>query len=318
MANFRITDLKPGMNTQNELYILWSCDIKKASNGKLYLDMYFRDSTGEINGKKWETSQNEYDLLQTSKLYYVNGRISEYLGSLQLTVLNMRLAPESIQNTISKYVQSAPFSAEDMLKKVYDYINAIEDKELHDLCKLVYDENKSAVSYYPAAKALHHSIMGGYLYHITTMLDLAKAMSTVYSNVNTDFLYSGVLLHDIMKLKELNSNEFGIAEYSDEGQLLGHIEMGICYLGEMGKRVNLSSNKETLLKHMILSHHYIPEHGSTKMPMFIEAELLHHIDKIDSRVYDFNKAYESLEKGQISEKFIFSLDRRVLLPDFEK
>ncbi|HXK72474.1 MAG TPA: 3'-5' exonuclease [Clostridia bacterium] len=318
MADIKITDLTVGMEIKNELYILWYNELKKASNNKFYMDFQFRDKTGEINGKKWDATPNELNDYNNAELYFVTGRVTEFQGSLQLNVSSLRKAPQQIQKNIADFVQSAPVSSDDMVNKVYEFINLIKDEELKKLCTQVYQENIEQIRFYPAAKALHHSVRGGYLYHITTMLDLAKAISNVYTTVNTDFLYSGILLHDIMKLKEMNANECGIADYSTEGQLMGHIEMGICYIGEMAKKVGLSQNKELLIKHMILSHHYIPEHGSTKMPMFLEAELLHHIDLIDARTYDFNKAYETLQKGEITERTVFSLDRKVMNPDFEK
>ena len=318
MADIKITDLTVGMEIKNELYILWYNELKKASNNKFYMDFQFRDKTGEINGKKWDATPNELNDYNNAELYFVTGRVTEFQGSLQLNISSLRKAPQQIQKNIADFVQSAPVSSDDMVNKVYEFINLIKDEELKKLCTQVYQENIEQIRFYPAAKALHHSVRGGYLYHITTMLDLAKAISNVYTTVNTDFLYSGILLHDIMKLKEMNANECGIADYSTEGQLMGHIEMGICYIGEMAKKVGLSQNKELLIKHMILSHHYIPEHGSTKMPMFLEAELLHHIDLIDARTYDFNKAYETLQKGEITERTVFSLDRKVMNPDFEK
>ena len=318
MADIKITDLKNGMEIKNELYILWYNELKKASNNKYYIDFQFRDKTGEISGKKWDATVNEASDFQNAVLYFVSGRVTEFQGALQLNVSSIRKAPEQIQRNIADFVQSAPFSSEDMLKKAYKYMDYIKDEELKKLCVMVYDQYEKQIMYYPAAKVLHHSVRGGFLYHITTMLDIAKGLSYVYNNINTDFLYAGILLHDVMKLKEMNANECGIADYTMEGQLMGHIEIGICYIGEMSKKVGLSENKELLLKHMILSHHYIPEHGSTKMPMFLEAELLHHIDLIDTRSYDFNKAYETLDKGSITERAVYSLDRKVLRPDFEK
>ncbi|HOD94017.1 MAG TPA: 3'-5' exonuclease [Clostridia bacterium] len=318
MADIKITDLKNGMEIKNELYILWYNELKKASNNKYYIDFQFRDKTGEISGKKWDATVNEASDFQNAVLYFVSGRVTEFQGALQLNVSSIRKAPEQIQRNIADFVQSAPFSSEDMLKKAYEYMDYIKDEELKKLCVMVYDQYEKQIMYYPAAKVLHHSVRGGFLYHITTMLDIAKGLSYVYNNINTDFLYAGILLHDVMKLKEMNANECGIADYTMEGQLMGHIEIGICYIGEMSKKVGLSENKELLLKHMILSHHYIPEHGSTKMPMFLEAELLHHIDLIDARSYDFNKAYETLDKGSITERAVYSLDRKVLRPDFEK
>ena len=319
MGDIKVTDLAAGMDIKKQLFLLWNSDHRKASNNKYYMDFMFKDQTGEINGKKWDADPNEGSQYETGVLYYITGRVTEFQGNLQLNVSYITKAPEEIQKRIADFVPSAPFPSEDMYKKALTYIENIKDEQLRRLCYMVYRQYEEQLMYYPAAKVLHHSVRGGFLYHITTMLDVAKALSAVYKEINTDILYTGILLHDIMKLREMDSNELGIVtDYSVEGQLMGHIEIGICYIGEMAKKAGLSENKELLIKHMILSHHNIPEHGSTKMPMFLEAELLHHIDLMDARVFDFNNAYETLEKGAISERIVYSLERRVIRPDFDK
>ncbi|MFA7672687.1 MAG: HD domain-containing protein [Clostridia bacterium] len=321
MANIKITDVKiadmqEGYDFES-IYILWNVETKRASNNKYYLDFTFRDETGEVSGKKWDASANEGEYIKSGKLYCVKGHAVVFQGAIQLNIFEYKIAPLEMQQKIGDYVPSAPVSSEEMMKTVYQYCDKVKDEDLKKLVYSVYKEYEKEVMYYPAAKALHHSIRGGYLYHVTTMLKVGEALSGIYNSVNTDYLYTGILIHDIMKLKEMNSNEFGIAEYSDKGQLMGHIELGISYIDARAKELGIPEKKTMLLEHMILSHHYEPEYGSSKMPMFLEAELLHHIDLIDARVYDFNKVYESLEKGRFTEKQVFSLERKVLKPDFE-
>jgi 3'-5' exoribonuclease len=147
------------------------------------------------------------------------------------------------------------------------------------------------------------------------MLMAAEKISEVYQSVDTDLLYTGVLLHDILKLEELDSTELGIADYSIKGQLLGHIEMGIMKVDEKQRELDLDENTCLLVKHMILSHHEIPEYGSPKPPMFLEAELLHYIDLIDARVFDYETAYKTVMPGEMTEK-IWSLDRKVYRPGY--
>ena len=118
-----------------------------------------------------------------------------------------------------------------------------------------------------------------------------------------------------MKLEELDSTELGIADYSIEGQLLGHIEMGITKVDEKQKELGLDEKTCLLVKHMILSHHEKAEYGSPKPPMFLEAEILHYIDLIDARVFDYESAYKTVMPGEMTER-IWSLDRRVYRPDY--
>ncbi len=149
------------------------------------------------------------------------------------------------------------------------------------------------------------------LYHIYRMLHLSDKISQVYENVNPDLLYAGVLLHDLAKIGELESNTLGFSEYSKKGQLLGHLIMGINEIENAGRSLGISEEVIIILQHMVASHHYEPEYGSPKKPLILEAELLHYIDMIDARVYDFENALKNVDKGSFSEP-VWSLDKRKL------
>lgn len=314
MDGVLIKDLKDGMICDGT-YILKEVDVKKTAAGKTYIDMTLMDNSGEINAKDWNGNQNSVGRLVQGKLHRVNSKVTLWQGSLQMNINSITMSDEETQNRISEFVPSAPIPSAEMFEMVREFIDSITNEDMKKLVKSIYNENAEKLAYYPAAKALHHAIRGGLLYHILTMLQTAKKLKEIYYEIDLDLLYTGVLLHDIMKLKELDSNEVGIAEYSVEGQLLGHIEMGISLIDEKTKELNLSKNVSLLVKHMILSHHYIPEHGSPKPPMFLEAELLHYIDLIDARVYDFNQCYSTIMPGEVTDK-IWSLDRRIYRPDY--
>ncbi|MBG0765172.1 MAG: HD domain-containing protein [Tissierellales bacterium] len=163
-------------------------------------------------------------------------------------------------------------------------------------------------SFYPAAKSNHHSIKGGLLYHLVRMLRLGEKISQIYENVNTDLIYAGILLHDICKTEEMDSNEMGIvSDYTRDGKLLGHITMGVIEVEKAADKHNINDEVKVVLQHMILSHHYFPEFGSPKKPMILEAELLHYIDIIDARVYDFQDGLKNVENGEFSDR-IWTLD----------
>ncbi|MBN2851297.1 MAG: HD domain-containing protein [Clostridia bacterium] len=314
MDGVQIKDLKDGMICDGT-YILKEVDVKKTAAGKTYIDMTLMDNTGEINAKDWNGNQTTVSRLVQGKLHRVNSKVALWQGSLQMNINSINLSDEQTQNRISEFVPSAPIPPEEMFEMVRAFIDSIGNEDMKKLVKSIYNVNADKLKYYPAAKALHHAIRGGLLYHILTMLQTAKKLKEVYYEIDLDLLYTGVLLHDIMKLRELDSNEVGIAEYSIEGQLIGHIEMGISLIDEKAKELNLNKNVTLLIKHMILSHHYLPEHGSPKSPMFLEAELLHFIDLIDARVYDFNQCYNTIMPGEVTDK-IWSLDRRIYRPDY--
>lgn len=305
-----IKDLKQDENI-NGIYILRRKELKEASNKKFYLDLTFSDNTGEINGKLWDVTEDIFLSMPLNMLYYVNARVDCWKENMQLNIQKIRLADPDDQKKIDKFVPSAPISPEIMLKEVYSYSNRIQHDEIRRLVTKMLKDKEDRLIYYPAARSLHHSIRGGLLYHLYRMLHLSEKIKQIYENVNPDLLYAGILLHDLAKIGELDSNVLGFSEYSKEGQLLGHLVMGVKEIENAGKSLGISEEVMLVLQHMVASHHYEPEYGSPKKPMILEAELLHYIDLIDARVYDYENALKNVEKGAFSEP-VWSLDRRRL------
>jgi 3'-5' exoribonuclease len=306
--SIRISDLKSGQ-TVNGIYILKTAELKISSNKKTYLDITLADQTGDVSAKWWDSGESEYESLVKNKLYYINAHVDLWKEALQLSINKIRIADEEDQKCIQEFVPSAPLEPEEMLEEIYLYAAKIINTEIRAIVMQMLDEKEEKLLYYPAAKTLHHAIRSGLLYHMVRMLKTAEAICGIYQDINTDLLFGGVILHDLAKIGELSSNELGIAEYSKEGQLLGHIVMGIEDLDRVGRLVDASEEVILLLKHMIASHHYEPEYGSPKKPMFLEAELLHHIDLIDARVYDYQNATRNIQPGEFSEP-VWSLERR--------
>ncbi len=305
-----IRDLVQG-EVINGIYILRKKELKEASNKKLFLDLVFMDSTGEINAKYWDIEEALFTEITLNKLYYINAKVDSWKDNLQLNINRMRLADQEDQEKISDFVRSAPIEPDTMLNEIYSYLDKIQNDEIRNLVKKMLKDKKEKLMYYPAARALHHSIRSGLLYHLLRMLRLSEKIKEVYTGINEDLLFAGVLIHDLAKIGELDSDTLGFSEYSREGQLLGHISMGISDIDNTGRELGTSSEIILILQHMVASHHYEPEYGSPKKPMFLEAELLHHIDMIDARVYDFEDALKNVEKGNFSEP-VWSLDKRRL------
>ena len=144
------------------------------------------------------------------------------------------------------------------------------------------------------------------------MIMTAEKVCQVYDKLDRDLLYAGVLLHDMEKLHEINANEWGISDgYSFEGNMLGHIIQGIKVLDKQMKELNFPEEKAIMVEHMILSHHYEPEYGSPRKPLFPEAEMLHYLDMIDARMYDMQEALDATAPGQFSDR-VWTLDNRRL------
>ncbi|MEZ2075627.1 HD domain-containing protein, partial [Staphylococcus aureus] len=144
-------------------------------------------------------------------------------------------------------------------------------------------------------------------YHVLTMLRIAKSICDIYPLLNKSLLYSGIILHDIGKVRELSGPV--ATSYTVEGNLLGHISIASDEVVEAARELNIEGEEIMLLRHMILSHHGKLEYGSPKLPYLKEAEILCYIDNIDARMNMFEKAYKKTDKGQFTDK-IFGLENR--------
>ncbi|MFR2965516.1 MAG: 3'-5' exoribonuclease YhaM family protein [Anaerovoracaceae bacterium] len=260
-------------------------------------------------------SDSEYPALAAIKdkeIVKIKGIVVEWAGQLQIRVQRIRAAAPEDGQQMREFVKAAPEDPEDMYSYIHGAAEAMTDKDLRALCVKVLDENREKLMYYPAAQKNHHAELGGLLYHTKRMLMTGERVCQVYTNLNRDLVAAGVILHDMEKLNEIESEEDGIATgYSFEGQMLGHIIQGVKTLDKLTTELGFTREKAIMLEHMILSHHYEPEFGSPKKPLFPEAEVLHYLDILDARMFDMQDALESTEPGSFSDR-IWTLDNRKL------
>lgn len=307
----KINEFKVGDNIEG-FYLVKSMGVKTSSNNKTYIDFNLADKTGEINGKLWDSTKEDENQFTEGKLIKVRGIVSEWEGKLQLKIIKLRLSDKGDYLSLDDYIPKAPEESETMYKKILSYIGEIKNKDIHNIVSYILKENKDKVMFYPAAKSNHHAIHGGLLYHILTMLKMAEKLCEIYDLLDRDLLYGGIILHDIAKLEEMDSNELGIVSaYTREGELLGHIVQGIKNIEKVSEKLNTDKEITTLLQHMVLSHHYEPEFGSPKRPMIPEAEILHYLDIIDARMFDMQKTLENIKPMSFSDK-IWTLNNRKL------
>lgn len=308
----KIGDLKSGDFIQGIFYIKES-ELKTTTTNNKYMNFTFADKTGEVNAKLWDWDEDNASRFCVGILVKARGNIIEWQGQLQFKIDFMGKVLDSDNVKIEDFIPSAPYSGEAMFKFLFTVINEkMQDEDFKKICTYVLNQNKDALMIAPAAKKNHHAIRSGLLYHTSTMLRSALTLSSIYNFLNKDLLYTGVILHDMGKLFEMKQSETGlVSEYTVEGTLLGHIIQGINYIDQIGKDIKIDPEKILLIKHMILSHHYIPEHGSPKAPAFPEAELLHYLDIIDARMYDMQQAIDGTESGCFSER-IWSLENRAV------
>ncbi len=312
MKQFYAADL----HTQTEItdfFMVKSAGIKVGSNKKQYFDVLLGDKTGEVNSKKWDISDRETPVLAAIKegdIVKVRAQVTDWQGQTQLRIGRIRVSNPEDGLDISDYIKTAPERSEDMYDFIYKTADAMKDQDLRRLCVKVLSDNKDRLMYYPAATRNHHAEYGGLLYHVKRMLMTGLRVCEVYQNLNRDLVAAGVILHDIEKLNEIQSNEYGVSPgYSFEGQMLGHLVQGVKFLDRTCRELGFSEEKTLMLEHMILSHHYEPEFGSPKKPMFPEAEVLHYLDILDARMFDMEDALRGVAAGEFSDR-IWTLDNR--------
>ncbi|MEG0156466.1 MAG: HD domain-containing protein [Anaerovoracaceae bacterium] len=294
--------------------------VKMGSNKKYYMDLLLGDKTGEISGKKWDVADEEIEAARAivpGEVLKIRAQVTEWNGMKQLRVSRIRKTGKEDGIDITDYIKAAPEPAEEMYAFILDKARGLTDKDLCALCTKVLEDNKERLLYYPAASKNHHAEMAGLLWHIKRMLMTGEQICGVYTGLDKNLVFAGVMLHDIEKLNEIQSNEFGISDgYSFEGQMLGHIVQGIRELDKEMEALNFPREKAVMVEHMILSHHYEPEFGSPKRPLFPEAELLHYLDVIDARMYDMEDALSKTQPGEFSDR-VWTLDNRRLYKRLE-
>ena len=287
-----------------------SCERKLNKNGEPYLDMVLSDRSGEINAKLWKYDENLHGIYEVNTLVKVQGIITKFNDADQLRIDRIRKVNEADDVSIEDYVTSAVYSGEMMFNELICIADAFADEELKAIVKTILNENKEKLLYYPAAFKLHHAMRSGLLQHTLSIVRLAQSVCKIYPFVDADLLLSGAMLHDIAKLEELVAGETGIASgYSVEGTLLGHLVKGAMLIDKTAEKLGVSHDKAVLLEHMLISHHGDPEFGAAVRPLFIEADILAALDRLDARIVEVNNAVSGVETGAFSTRQ-WALDNR--------
>ncbi len=316
MKRFFVGELAPD-DEFVDFFMVKSAEVRLGANKKAYFDMMLSDSTGDINGKKWdigEDEEEELSVIRTGDVVKVKGKVNVWNNSKQIRILRLRLAETADESEydIRELIKAAPEPPADMYDYIYERAQQISDEDYRKIAVWHLEKYKDKLMYYPAAQSNHHAEFAGLLYHIKRMLMSGDKLCDVYTAINRDMVACGVIMHDMQKINEIRSNELGISDgYTVQGMLLGHIIQGVVCIDRYQKEVGMDEQKAMLLKHMILSHHYEPEFGSPKRPMFLEAELLHYLDILDARIFDMEEALAGVSKDGFSDR-IWTLENRRL------
>lgn len=277
----------------------------KSSKGTKYYSITLQDSTGTIEAKKWDVSPSDESILAIKSVVSVEGYPLIYNGS-QLQFKISDVEPVSNYN-VDDLILSSPVNKNELMDRFMSYVNDINDKQIKDIVTEIVFNKYDKLLIHPAAKTNHHEYAGGLLHHEVSMLDLAKAISSLYPTINKDLLYAGIILHDLGKIVELSGPI--ATEYTLKGKLIGHISLIQSDIVEAAKKHNVDDDTVTLLQHMVLSHHGKLEYGSPVLPLILEAEVMYLIDNMDSKIVMINKALKDVEVGGTSTR-IMGLDGR--------
>lgn len=275
----------------DDIYLVADKQMRTNRNGNLFLQIELRDRSGSISARLWNANEVLFRLFDEGDLIRVKGRVQLFQGALQMILSHI----DSVEAEKADLTDFLPHTEQD-ISKLLDRLRQLLRLKNHHLkalaeCFLMDDEFVRALCRVPAGIKNHHAYVGGLLEHMVNMLEVADRILPLYPDLDRDLLLMGIFLHDIGKVHELASDR--AFSYTDEGQLVGHIVIGVELLNEKVKSVTQLTEEEfprellLRLKHMILSHHGNYEFGSPRLPMTPEAIALHHLDNLDAKVHSF-------------------------------
>jgi 3'-5' exoribonuclease len=283
-----ITEL-PAQSPIDQTFLATHKQLRPNRNGQLYLQVDLADKSGTITGRLWNASEADYGAFEDGDYVRVEGHTQLYSGSLQIIIAAIERAdPRTVDESEFLVLSKNDFiRLEAELAAMLDSIRSAPLKALAD--EILADQPlMEAFKRTPAGVKHHHAYAGGLLDHVVNLLRLADRVAPLYPALDRDLLLVGVLVHDIGKIRELESLQ-GFS-YTDEGQLLGHVLLGLDIVDAKIRSIEARTGQrfapETAVrvKHMIASHHGQYEFGSPKLPMTLEAVALHHLDHLDAKM----------------------------------
>jgi 3'-5' exoribonuclease len=293
MKNFYISDCAEHENkTVTTFFVVAAKQIKPKKTGQPYLQLTLADRSGQIEAKMWDNVEASVAAFEQGDIVKVEGLVNRYNGRFQFTVHRIRRAePDEVD--AGDFLPKTSKDIGELWSALRGKVASFTDPHLRALLDSFLDDEELAARLRsaPAAKTYHHAMIGGLLEHVVSLVELCDIVAAHYPTIHRDLLLTGAVLHDIGKLEELTyANSFG---YSSEGQLLGHITIGIRMLAEkIATLPDFPPRLRTLVEHLVISHHGQYEFGSPKLPMFPEAMMLHMLDDLDAKMYTMTSELE--------------------------
>lgn len=306
-----IKDLKEG----DRIFDIYLCKHKQAAvtkNGKPYENVILQDKTGTIDAKVWEPNNpgiGDYDSLDYIEVY---GDVNNFQGALQVSVKRIRVCGEG-EFDPADYLPVSSRNIDKMYEELLGFVKSIQNTYLRRLLEEFFVKDQAFVKAFrasSAAKTVHHGFVGGLLEHTLSVTKLCDYYCSAYPVLKRDLLLTSAMCHDIGKTKEISA--FPENDYTDDGQLLGHIVMGSQMISERAARIE--GFPHVLLsevQHCILAHHGKYEYGSPKIPALMEALALNYADDTDAKLETFKEILEGTnETGWLGYNRLFESNLR--------
>ena len=271
--------------TVTDYFAVAQKQFNRKRDGAAYLSLRLTDRTGQCEARMWDNFEASADTFEAGDVVKVQVEVSGWNGRPQLAIKRMRKAAAE-EYSLADFQPHTTLPIEELWATLSAFVDGFTDPFLQQLVRSFLDDPEiaSLLRSAPAAKYLHHAWIGGLLEHIVSLLGLCARMLPHYPEVHRDLVMSGAILHDIGKLEELRwSLNF---DYTLEGQMLGHITLGIAMIEKKTAAIpDFPPRLKLLLEHIVLSHHGKHEFGSPKLPMTPEAILFHYLDDLDAKMF---------------------------------
>lgn len=276
---------------------VYLCKHKQSAvtkNGKPYENVILQDKTGTIDAKIWDPNSQGIDDFDALDYIDIVGDVNSFAGALQVSIKRVRKAQEG-EYVPSDYLPVSKRNIEEMYQELMNYVNSVKNPYLSKLLKMYFVDDERFIKRFKfssAAKSVHHGFVGGLLEHTVSVTKLCDYYTTAYPVLNRDLLLTAAMLHDMAKTEELSA--FPTNDYTDDGQLLGHIMMGAEMIHDSAKAIpGFPEKLESELKHCILAHHGELEYGSPKKPALVEAVALNMADNTDAKMETFTEIFDA-------------------------
>ncbi|MBO4324035.1 MAG: HD domain-containing protein [Lachnospiraceae bacterium] len=290
-----INELRDG-EMLNEVYLCKQCQTLKTKTGKNYMALTLQDQTGTLEAKIWDLGPGIGNV-ETMDYVKVEGQLTTFQNNLQLNVRRIRKADEGEYDP-ADYMPVSGRDRKEMYAELKKMTESVKEPHLKSLLQLVFDDKEISAKFmsHSAAKAIHHAFIGGLLEHTLGVTRLCSQIADDYPMLNRDLLVTAAIFHDIGKLFEISS--FPENDYTDEGNLLGHIFLGAEYIGKkIGEVPHFPQKLAAELRHCILAHHGELEFGSPKKPAIAEALALSMADNLDAKMETLKELFAGNENA---------------------